>query len=54
MLVLIVPLGVSPKPVLDVINPAVDRVMISVGATDPPPTVPAAVGTGGLTEGGNR
>ena len=54
LLVLIVALGVYPKPVLDVINPAVDRVMISVGATDPPPTVPAAVGTGGLTEGGNR
>ena len=32
-------LGIFPAPLLNVINPAVDRVMISVGATDPTPTV---------------
>jgi len=42
MLILIVGLGLYPKPVLDVINPAVDRVMISIGETDPPPTVAVA------------
>jgi len=50
MLVIIVALGVYPKPVLDVINPAVDRVMISIGATDPPPTVPVA----NVSEGGAK
>ena len=30
----------SPSgPILNVVNPAVDRVMISIGATDPAPTV---------------
>lgn len=47
LLVVIVGLGVAPQPVLDVINPAVSRVMQVVGATDPPPVVPtpAAEGT---------
>jgi NADH-quinone oxidoreductase subunit M len=31
-------LGIFPAPLLNVINPAVDRVMTSVGATDPAPT----------------
>ena len=50
LLFLIVLLGIYPKPVLDVINPAVDRVMVSVGATDPPPTV----GTANTAEGGAK
>lgn len=33
-------LGLFPAPILNVINPAVDRVMTSIGATDPAPTVP--------------
>jgi NADH-quinone oxidoreductase subunit M len=37
MLVLLVALGVYPKPALDVINPAVERVMVQVGVTDPVP-----------------
>ncbi len=45
LLVVIVALGFYPKPVLDVINPAVDRVMIAVDATDPAPLVaPVAEG----------
>ncbi len=31
--------GFYPQPVLDVINPAVESVMVSVGVTDDPPTV---------------
>lgn len=50
MLILIIAMGVYPKPVLDVINPAVDRVMISIGATDPPPTVPGITAAQGGTK----
>ena len=46
LLVVIVALGFYPKPVLDVINPAVDRVMQAVDASDPAPAVaPLAEGT---------
>ncbi len=46
LLVVIVALGVFPQPVLNVINPAVDRVMQAVNATDPAPAVaPVAEGT---------
>jgi NADH-quinone oxidoreductase subunit M len=40
-------LGLFPKPILDVISPAVDRTMQQVGVTDPKPVhaVPAAEGT---------
>jgi NADH:ubiquinone oxidoreductase subunit 4 (subunit M) len=43
-------LGLWPAPLLDVINPAVDRVMTSVGATDPTPTV----ALGNTVEGTNK
>lgn len=36
---LIIVLGLFPAPLLNVINPAVDRVMTSVGMTDPEPTI---------------
>src|ERR1700722_11407028 len=39
---LIVAMGVYPKPVLDVINPAVKATMSQVGSTDPVPAHPAA------------
>lgn len=46
LIVVIIALGFYPKPVLDVINPAVDRVMHAVDATDPAPAVaPVAEGT---------
>jgi len=45
ILAIIVVLGVYPKPVLDVINPAVDATMESIGARDPAPLVPTAGGT---------
>ena len=41
------PLGFFPKPVLDVINPAVDHTLQQVGTTDPPPTA----GDGNAAEG---
>jgi NADH-quinone oxidoreductase subunit M len=31
-------LGFFPKPVLDILNPAVDRTLTYVGVTDPRPT----------------
>jgi NADH-quinone oxidoreductase subunit M len=40
VLALIVALGVYPKPLLDVITPAVNRTMSSVHAHDPSPSVP--------------
>jgi len=36
---LLVVLGVHPKPVLDVINPAVEHTMTAISQTDPAPTV---------------
>ena len=40
-------LGVYPKPVLDVLNPAVQRVLTEVGVSDPAPAVaPSAAHTG--------
>ncbi|HEU4348345.1 MAG TPA: NADH-quinone oxidoreductase subunit M [Actinoplanes sp.] len=47
LLVLILFLGAYPKPVLDVINPAVTRTMQDAGQTDPAPTVPAGAESGG-------
>ena len=44
LLALILFLGVYPKPVLDVINPAVTRTMQDAGQTDPAPTVPVRRG----------
>jgi NADH-quinone oxidoreductase subunit M len=46
LLVVIIALGFYPKPVLDVVNPAVDRVMHALHETDPAPQVaPVAEGT---------
>ncbi len=43
---LIIALGVYPKPVLDVINPAVQSTMSQVHSTDPVPAHPAAAQNG--------
>ena len=37
-------LGIVPGPVLDVVNPAVDRVMDTIGMTDPAPALAPAGG----------
>jgi NADH-quinone oxidoreductase subunit M len=47
LLVLIVVLGLYPKPVLDTLNPTVDSILEHVGVSDPQPTVAAD------SEGGN-
>ncbi|HEY6744177.1 MAG TPA: NADH-quinone oxidoreductase subunit M, partial [Mycobacteriales bacterium] len=47
LLALILFLGVYPKPVLDMINPAVTRTMQDAGQTDPAPDVPANTESGG-------
>ena len=44
LIAIIIALGFFPKPLLDVINPAVDRTMEQVGVTDPEPAQPAAEG----------
>ncbi|MQA84927.1 MAG: NADH-quinone oxidoreductase subunit M [Streptosporangiales bacterium] len=46
LVALIIALGLYPKPVLDVINPAVQHTMQQVQVSDPPPEVPAAQGEG--------
>jgi len=47
LIALILFLGVYPKPVLDMINPAVARTMHDAGQTDPAPAVPAGAQNGG-------
>jgi len=45
LIAIIIALGFAPQPLLDVINPAVDRTMQQVGVDDPAPEVPAAEGS---------
>jgi NADH-quinone oxidoreductase subunit M len=42
LIAVIIALGFYPKPVLDVVNPAISRTMDQVGVTDPAPTVDVA------------
>jgi NADH-quinone oxidoreductase subunit M len=42
LIALIIVFGVYPKPLLNIINPAVQATMHDVGKTDPPPKVPLA------------
>jgi NADH-quinone oxidoreductase subunit M len=44
LVAVIIALGFYPKPLLDVINPAVERTLEQVGQTDPRPVVPVAEG----------
>jgi NADH-quinone oxidoreductase subunit M len=46
MIVLILALGIYPKPVIDVINPAVRATLSDVGAQDPAPTAGSVPGQG--------
>ncbi|QDQ97207.1 NADH-quinone oxidoreductase subunit M [Tomitella fengzijianii] len=43
LIVLLLVLGLYPKPILDVIDPAVESTLTSVHSSDPPPTVPGGV-----------
>ncbi len=42
LIALLLILGIYPKPALDVINPAVDHTLSTIGQTDPAPTLGAA------------
>ncbi|BBZ09983.1 NADH-quinone oxidoreductase subunit M [Mycobacterium branderi] len=46
LIVLLVLLGFYPKPVLDIINPAVGHTMTTIGQQDPAPTVPTGTAEG--------
>jgi NADH-quinone oxidoreductase subunit M len=48
LIAMISAMGVYPKPVLDVINPAVQSTMSQVHSTDPVPAHPAAAQKGTL------
>ena len=50
LIALMVFLGFYPKPLIDVINPAVACTQVDLGFTDPAPTQPAAAGGDGATE----
>ncbi len=52
LLLVLVVLGVYPKPALDVINPAVNRTLTVIHTQDPPPSVGTA--SAGITTGGNK
>lgn len=39
LIAMLLVLGIYPKPALDVINPAVQHTLVTIGQTDPPPTV---------------
>jgi NADH-quinone oxidoreductase subunit M len=46
LIALLFGLGVYPKPVLDLINPAVENTMTTIGQHDPPPSVPPRTAEG--------
>ncbi|QLL08676.1 NADH-quinone oxidoreductase subunit M [Mycobacterium vicinigordonae] len=56
LIALLLVLGVYPKPILDVINPAVDHTMQTIGQHDPAPAVPMPVSgrNPGQAEGPHR
>ncbi|MCV7197517.1 MULTISPECIES: NADH-quinone oxidoreductase subunit M [Mycobacterium] len=51
LIALLLVLGVYPKPVLDVINPAVENTMTTIGQHDPAPKVPVGTGVSRTAEG---
>ncbi len=54
LIALIIVLGVYPKPVLDIINPAVRQTLTPVHSRDPVPPHPATAATGTGRTGGTR
>jgi NADH-quinone oxidoreductase subunit M len=55
LIALLLVLGIYPKPVLDIINPAVGSTMATIGAHDPPPIVrPGTAHLPGIAEGPRR
>jgi NADH-quinone oxidoreductase subunit M len=51
LIALLFVLGVYPKPALDIINPAVDHTMTTIGQHDPAPSVPTGIGVPRTAEG---
>jgi NADH-quinone oxidoreductase subunit M len=52
---LLLVLGIYPKPVLEIINPAVENTMTTIGQHDPAPTVrPGTAHLPGMAEGPRR
>jgi NADH-quinone oxidoreductase subunit M len=51
LIALLFVLGVYPKPVLDIINPAVDHTMTTIGQHDPAPRVPVGTSVPRTAEG---
>lgn len=47
LIALLLVLGIYPKPALDVINPAVQHTLTTIGQTDPAPSAPPTVAEGG-------
>jgi len=55
LIALLLVLGIYPKPVLDIINPAVGNTMATIGAHDPAPIVrPGTTHVPGMAEGPHR
>ena len=54
LIALLLVLGVYPKPVLDIINPAVENTMTTIGQHDPAPSVPAGTPAPRTAEGPHR
>jgi NADH-quinone oxidoreductase subunit M len=55
LIALLLVLGIYPKPVLDIINPAVGNTMATIGQQDPPPIVrPGTAHLPGMAEGPRR
>jgi NADH-quinone oxidoreductase subunit M len=54
LIALLLVLGVYPKPVLDLINPAVENTMTTIGQHDPAPSVPPGTGVPRTAEGPHR
>ncbi|AKS35246.1 NADH-quinone oxidoreductase subunit M [Mycolicibacterium goodii] len=46
LIALLLVLGIYPKPALDVINPAVEHTLTTIGQTDPEPAVPPTIAEG--------
>lgn len=54
LIALLIGLGVYPKPVLELINPAVANTMTAIGQHDPAPSVPPGTGLPRTAEGPHR
>ena len=54
LIALLIGLGVYPKPVLELINPAVANTMTTIGQHDPAPSVPPGTGLPRTAEGPHR